>query len=182
MVLGCLALIIIPLLLDGDGVEPVRIYTEVPAPPDVSSEPVPEPERPLIIADEPVQPTIQPEEARSLPAFNPALTEPEDLEAATLAEPDITIPAFDSQGLPESWSVRIGIFGDAANARGLLSSLLDQGYKAYTEPVPAGDRIFTGVFVGPVLTRAEANSLKSELDENLGEETLVTRFSIEELQ
>ena len=194
IVLGCLALIFIPLLLDGEGVAPVRMNQQVPQSPAVSPEPIPEPERPRIISDfteETANPSPIADETSLLPVFTPpqavdtdqaAEEEPQNLQAGNISEPDDTLPAFDAAGLPESWTVRVGIFSEAANAQTLLTSLLGQGYKAYTAQVRGGERTFTGVFVGPVLTRAEANTLKSDLDANLGENTIVSRYSIEELQ
>lgn len=189
IVLGCLALVIIPLLLDGDGVEPVRLNQNLPQPPAVTPDPVAEPERPRIISDFPEEsagtaPPIV--ENNTLPLFIPdsapdstgaATGDPAELQAGNISEPEFSLPAFDAAGLPEAWTVRVGIFGEAANAQSLLSRLLEQDFKAYTAEVKAGERSFTGVFVGPVLTREEANSLKTDLDARLNENTLVSRYS-----
>jgi DedD protein len=199
IVLGCLALIFIPLLLDGDGVQPVSLNQNLPAPPAVTSEPVPEPERPIVLSDT-IDASTPAEtltgESNSLPVFSPesppvaepilaeeggaeqgVAVEDVNIETGNIGEQTPQLPAFDAAGLPEAWSVRVGIFGEAGNAQTLLGNLLNQGYKAYTAPVKAGERSFTGVFVGPVITRAEANSLKSELDARLNENTLVSRYT-----
>jgi DedD protein len=155
----------------------------------VTPDPVAEPERPLIISDFPEQTAESAAiaaESNDLPLFLPETTpeqdgepsaSPEDLQAGNLSDSGFSLPAFDAAGLPEAWTVRVGIFGEAANAQTLLSRLLDLGFKAYTAQVKAGERNFTGVFVGPVITRAEANSLKTDLDARLNENTLVSRYS-----
>ena len=51
LVLGSLALILIPLLLDGEGVERPPLSVTTPPPPVIDTTPLPEPTRPQILAD-----------------------------------------------------------------------------------------------------------------------------------
>ncbi|MES2604847.1 MAG: hypothetical protein V4603_07910, partial [Pseudomonadota bacterium] len=51
LVLGCLAIILIPLLLDGDGIEAPPLSATIPPAPVFDTTPIAEPERPIITAD-----------------------------------------------------------------------------------------------------------------------------------
>ncbi len=51
IVIGCLAIIFIPILLDGEGVSPPAMTTEIPDPPPLPVEPIIEQQRPQITSD-----------------------------------------------------------------------------------------------------------------------------------
>jgi DedD protein len=91
-----------------------------------------------------------------------------------------TVPARDAQGLPEAWSVRLGVFADRANAEALEARLLTAGHKAYLQPVRTGQGSMSGVFVGPVLTKREADALQQQLAAAFPQEPgIVQQFRIE---
>ncbi|MDR0781693.1 MAG: SPOR domain-containing protein [Pseudomonadales bacterium] len=196
IVLFCLALILIPLLLDGKGVAPPAMQLDLPPRPALAALTIPEPERPVLVTDSSdasgsvpqlqVPPFV--EEAKT-PA--PAKTEPApktvETKVVTPAAPTVKptperVPARDTAGLPQGWVVRLGTFGERANADRLLKQLLDAKYKAYAESVASAQGALTGVYVGPVLTRAEADSLQRELNKRFQLEGLVRRFSLNEGQ
>ncbi len=203
LVLGCLALIFIPLLLDGEGMSPSIQSTALPPAPELPAVSIAEPERPLILADtgaladdtntsavssgEVTNTTAAPL-AAAAPATESAVAEPETTTAPVDAIPPSveipaaseTAPALDAAGLPEAWAVRFGSFGDRANAETLMNKLLEAGYKAYSRPVQSGTVTLTGVFVGPVLTRSEANMLAQEVPRKLQlkENGFVMKFQV----
>jgi DedD protein len=205
LVLGSLALILIQLLLDGAGVERPPLSATIPPAPVFDTSPLPEPERPRILADnlnlqesglEPPAATTdaspdtvattvtEPEETPGVAEQTPAAAPEERAtneianevttnEAAptTVAPPAVeeapaqstSEPALDAAALPEAWTVRLGSFGNRANADALVARLLAADHKAYIRPVMSGDVALHGVFVGPVLTRNEAAALSTEL-------------------
>ncbi len=194
IVLGSLALILIPLLLDGEGVERPPLTASMPPAPVIDTTPAPQPERPVILADTLVEPPA-PEAAvpEELPADSEAnspppsdavpaeaevaVAAPEPQTAATSAASN-SEPALDAAGLPEGWTVRLGSFGSRANADALVARLLAAGHKAYIRPVVTGQGSLNGVFVGPVLTRNEAVALRSELASRLQLDGIVQEFDI----
>lgn len=211
IVLVSLAMILIPLLLDGEGVEPppAAITQTIPPAPLVDTTPLPQPFRPPIVADngavntDPAIPQAADAGAfaDTAPPVQTEVAEPPPLtditpvpEADTLPEPEpaapsdaapeaeeqvaVNAPQLDAQGLPGAWTVQMGMFGDKANAEALLARLLLANYKAYMRPQGGG---LSGVFVGPVLTRAEATTLQREMQQEFGE-GLVTRFTIDPQQ
>lgn len=216
IVLVSLAVILIPLLLDGEGVEPppAAITQTIPPAPIVDTTPLPEPSRPPIVADngavntdsavpqaadaaavtDAVPPDLS-EQAAEPPALTTitpvpdadTLPEPESApptEPVAAAQPEaeeqvaVNAPQLDAQGLPGAWTVQMGMFSDKANAEALLARLLLANYKAYLRPQGGG---LSGVFVGPLLTRAEATTLQREMQQEFGE-GLVIRFTIDPQQ
>ena len=62
--------------------------------------------------------------------------------------------------------MRLGTFGDRSNAEALVARLILENYKAYSRPVQSGSQTMLAVYVGPVLTQAEATSLREQLMSN----------------
>ena len=165
LVLGCLAIILAPLLLDGNGIQAPPLTTTIPAEPKFDNSPIPEPQRPVISSDslpasgQESQVADTTPAKTALPAFNskegegaPAgkAAQPDALEAAVATvmardkqtgavagkEKD-AVPHLDSSGLPLSYVVRMGSFSDRKNADALVAKLVAGGHKAYTRTVSA---------------------------------------------
>lgn len=199
IVLGCLALIFIPIFLDGEGIEePAPLSITVPPVPEITVAPLPEPVRPVILSDTDAldindtavtTPDLAP--PQQLTDLNPAATDapgqPEadtPQEAPPAAAPvqtaSTTEPRLTTQGIPEGWSVKLGTFGDRSNAEALVARLILENYKAYSRPVKAGAQTMLAVYVGPVLTQAEAKSLQAELiSEQQLKDAVVVQFTID---
>lgn len=209
LVLGSLALILIPLLLDGAGVERPPLSTNIPPAPAFDTTPLPEPERPAILADslapatatetpdpaipaitaEPLETSPVPETAPVAEADTPNAAPPVEevvTAAAVPSEPETAAqstsdPALDAAGLPEAWAIRLGSFGNRANADALVARLVTAGHKAYIRPVQTGQGALSGVYVGPLATRADAVALQAELKSRFQiSDALVQRFDIEQ--
>lgn len=198
LVLGSLALILIPLLLDGEGVERPPLSDSIPPAPVFDTTPLPEPERPEILADAlaPATNSIEPEATLATDQVEaPASAELASADAATdeataptvaTAEPmpapqpqSISEPALDEAGLPEAWTVRLGSFANRANADALVTRLIAAGHKAYIRPVMSGQVTLSGVYVGPLATRNEAATLQEELKSRFQiSDAIVQRFDM----
>jgi DedD protein len=89
-----------------------------------------------------------------------------------------SVPKRDSNGLPESFVVRLGSFADAANAQTLLAKLLAANYKAYSRTVTTANGQLQAVYVGPLLTRAEANNLLGKLNSSFQVQGVVEVFTL----
>lgn len=221
LVLGCLAVIIIPLLLDGEGIQPPPLSATIPPEPEFPTTTIPEPTRPTIIADSlPVEGDInaeavgegnagQPPMASSddsavpaLPAYDPD-EQPSEEESADSEQPDAleaavaaimaesrddaatsadATPRLDSSGLPAAYVVRLGSFGEKANADALVKQLLDAEYKAYSRSVSTANGVFNAVYVGPVITRAEANDLRGTLSSRFQLNGVVENYTMQSQQ
>jgi len=183
VVLLALALIFVPLVLDGDGNYQPTVTSRIPDTPVVDFMPEPAVERPVIDADRfPQAPAEVVQESES-PIDNSDDLEPaqqSDQIAQQSQEPPPE-PALDEMSLPEGWSVRLGVFSNALNAAGLTQRLLDAGHRAYNREMPGAQGIVTGVFVGPLVERAAANLLKDQLQEEFKLAGLVVRFEIDSI-
>lgn len=170
VVIGCLVIIFVPILLDGEGVSPPAMTVSSPAAPPMPVEPDVEPTRPAIEPD-------------TLPATT-ASSETDYIAVESAGDeppPAPDRPRLDPAGIPETWTVRLGSFGERANADGLVSRLKDKGYKAFTRPLQTSRGSLTGVYVGPVLTEREAGELQQALAGAFELEGVVVQFSIDEL-
>lgn len=174
LVLGCLALIFIPMLLDGEGIQPAATPAPIPPLPAFTDTDNVTPQRPGIIADD---------ASRTTPRDEPDASSDSRDEHPTAGEAGVAdaseVPARLPSGLPESWAVRLGVFGDQANAEKLMKQLVDAGYKAYSRRMDGSETARTGIFVGPVLSRTEANRLIAELADRFELNGLVVRFEID---
>ncbi len=171
IVIGCLAIIFIPILLDGEGVSPPAMTTEIPDPPPLPVEPIIEQQRPQITSDNLSESTGQTDNTENqITANNYA------------APPAPERPQLNNAGLPATWVVRLGSFGEMANAEALVTRLKSGGYRAFSRPLQTSRGPLTGVYVGPVMTESEAGNLRQELADGFDLEGAVVQFEIEELE
>lgn len=87
-------------------------------------------------------------------------------------------PALDAQGLPRAWSVQLAAFRDRDNARALRQRLLDDGYDAYVIEEGSGPDAVHRVAVGPRIDRDAAQRLRGELAQRYDLEGLLVRFTV----
>ncbi len=178
IIIGCLAIIFIPLILDGEGYNPAGFNNEVPPRPVMPEVIESQPVRPRILADTEVTASLSVPEAvtEEVQVADPAS---EDPLALVVADP-APLPAtpLDTQGLPDAWSVRLASFAQAANAEALVNRLREQNYTAYSSAIESALGSMTAVFVGPVLSRNEANALQRELADNFDLNGMVVEFSV----
>lgn len=187
VVLLALALIFLPLVLDGDGNYQPTINSRIPETPIVEIMPEPAPERPVIDADRFQQAATSTTRAtvEQPVADTGDVNIEEPAQQVTQLDQQIeelpSRPALDEMSLPEGWSVRLGIFSNAANAENLTRRLLDAGYRAYSRELPGAQGMVTGVFVGPQVERAAANVLKDQLQDEFQLAGLVVRFEVDSI-
>lgn len=143
-----LAVICLPMLLDGEGMAPIKIA------------PLSVPEVVPSVAD---LNDIAPES--ELPA------RVDELEAqvnpdgyytdsgARVGEPVLTEPTRETR----IWAVQVASFKDSARARTLRNSLRQQGFEAFLSTVQQNDEVLNRVAVGPLLNESDAQRMRNEL-------------------
>lgn len=173
LVLACVAVIVVPMLLDGEGINAPELDVRVPPAPTPSPPAEPQPRTP---SGEMPTPTLP-------PAPGPDVT-PTD-EPGTAADDEAEPPAseegadvLNDAGLLQGWSVRLGTFGSAANAENLMRELRADGYQAYTRVIRRESGTLTAVLVGPVMEREEAGRLRDTLAGDYGLDGMVVEFDV----
>ncbi len=196
LVLSCLAIILIPVLLDGEGVVAPPLASSFPPAPVFGNDPVPLPLRPTVVdsAERPglapaagtvalpaVGPLAAPEASQEIDALEAAVAAvmARDQEAAPTSD---NTPQREANGLPRSYVVRLGSFGDKANADGLLQKLRAANHKAYSRQELTANGSLQVVYVGPVLTSGEAGSLLAALAQDFQLQGVVETFTPPALQ
>lgn len=90
-------------------------------------------------------------------------------EAAAAAPKPVAPPSAPAPAAPDTgFAVQVGAFGNAAEATRLRDRLRAAGFTAFTESVNSDKGALTRVRVGPVLTRAEADRLRSQVSAKAG--------------
>lgn len=157
-----LAAVVLPILFDGAGVEPMHL-------------------EPLLPADFAVEPDTSP-----FPDLTPALAARSELHAEI--DPD----GFDRRTgtrvgearlLPDDetagdlkWAVQVASFERRENALARRDALLADGYEAFLSDAKRGGRITTRVAIGPLIEHDDALRLKAELDSRYADDAVVVRF------
>jgi len=193
------AVVILPILFDGQGSYQLPLESRIPAAQPFPEVPRIEAVRPEIAADsdqlsfqpdaEPVDTVVVATPAPSVdapadvaePTAPPADTEPDATTAAAATLPVVPPPVLDSDGLPEGWSVRLASFSSAANAQALVERLLARGHRAYVRQITSSQGPLTAVFVGPGADRAAMLQLQRQLQEEFQLSGIVVRYEIEAL-
>ena len=175
VVIGCLAIIFIPILLDGEGVPAPEMTASIPEAPPMPIAPVIAAERPEINAD-----AIESTQDEISTELNN--TRSNQLSAVSDMPPAPELPRLNAAGIPATWSVRLASFGQMANAESLVDRLREKEYKGFSRPIETSRGPFTGVYVGPVMTENEAARLQPELAAAFDLEGVVVQFDINELE
>ena len=127
---------------------------EPPAPAPVAAAKPPAPAPAPVAAAKPPAPAL---------ASKPAAASPPPAAPATPAP--VAKPVDTSK---TGFAVQVGAFAAAADATALRDKLRSAGFNAFTESVRTDKGTLTRVRVGPAMTRAEAEQLKSSVQAKLG--------------
>ncbi len=158
---------------------PVKVVTL-----DVESAPVPTPaaavEPPKSTPTKPVESKpveFKPVESKPQPKPvepKPAVAKPAEPKPATPVKPPAPKPAAAPPAASKvGFAVQLGAFSDAAEAGAMRERLRAAGFTAFTEAVNTDKGKLTRVRVGPVLDRAAADQLKSQIKSKTGIDGIV---------
>lgn len=165
------ALVIFPLLFNGQGYRERHLKSQIPPEPAAVPEVVHvEPQMPKLPDTEAVAPPQKPRPVE--PAPKPVIA-PEVKDSA----PDLAVqqdtPVLDDQNVPVAWTLQLASFRDEANARSLRKKLVAAGHKVYTRKI--GELV--KVFVGPDIQRSKLEALQNELKSDFGLNGIIVRFT-----
>lgn len=158
------AAIFLPMLFDGDGVEPMQLDPLAPVDIEVERDVTPPPD---------MTPVAQARDAlKSAVDEDGYATDTGTLFGdAVLLEDDADVDA------DLKWAVQVASFSQQENADRLIERLQGDGYAAFVSHVKQNGEPAARVAVGPVIERDSAVRLKTELDRRYDFESVVVRFS-----
>lgn len=174
VVLVSLAVIFIPIILEGPDDEWSPRTQGMPEPPQIAYQaegdvelPLPAEEPPEDMAPEPVSATAESQPPPPVDAGTPAAIQP-----SSGAGPAATAPA-PAQPVRESpppapaasgdWAIQVGRFSQRLNAQGLRDRLKKAGYAAFLREDKTDSGQSWRVLVGPLQTRGDAEKIRDEL-------------------
>ncbi|WP_426417515.1 SPOR domain-containing protein [Aestuariirhabdus sp. LZHN29] len=95
-------------------------------------------------------------------------------------EPEVKVapkPQLQSSGVPRTWALQMGVFANRDNANALVAKLRGLGYKSYSRHwVREGGQEVDGVYVGPMVDRADLMPLQKKLKGQVKLEGVVVRY------
>lgn len=170
VVLASLAVIFIPMLLDGGDRSGMPTFgSNIPDKPDVKFEPLDIPLEPVTPIPEEKPLLVEKVTPESKTPDKPVEKKPAEtsgsVEQEKAPEPKPLVkkaPAPESRPKPAqetvAWVVQVGSFSSADNAMRLRDKLRVKGYKAYVEKLKAGEGTIYRVRIGPELKREDAEA------------------------
>ncbi len=178
LLLLSLAVIFLPMILDGSGYRERQLEATIPAAPSSpqmqsftpKNKPVEQQAGIAKARPQPVKPAAKKEIVKGTSI-------PKKSKSKVTAKPKLSIkrekPVLDVQGVPVVWTIQLASFKDATNARQLRKKLLDKGYKAYVRRKGEHNK----VFVGPDNQRTALETLRLQLKKEFKLDGLILRFT-----
>lgn len=164
IVLVAIAMIFLPMLFDDNMSNNGVDETQIPPPPQMADlastktdqfiEKIPEVET----ADQNQQKTWKEQDSAPNAFDEEAVSAPSD----PVSEPASVVKISDN-GLPQSWTLQVGTFGDKANAQTLSDTLIKKGYQSYVREIKDDKGSTFKVFVGPDTQRAHIEETMKKL-------------------
>lgn len=163
VVLTSLAIIILPVLLDGSAEDRARVVATIPPAPKIEL-------KTLTMSD--VTKKMQQMERDSAVRLPREVVDETDYleESATL----------DKNSLPIAWSLQLGSFENEDNARELRATLRDAKYRSYILKTKTREGDTFKVLMGPMLEKAAVERIGTEIATQMKIEGNVVRYRIEE--
>ena len=157
------AIIVFPMLFDGEGLDAVEIEPlDVPKTvPDVSLREDVAPATDLVARVEELAGEVDEEGFQTDPT------------GTRFGEPVLS----ESDATTRIWAVQVASFGEEGNALKLRDQLRGDGYEAFISTVKQDGHVLNRVAVGPFLDQTEAGNLRDELSDVLSLDARIVAFS-----
>ena len=163
-VLTLLAIIMLPMLLDGTAEEQAKVIASIPDAPKI------EVKRTSILDLKRQMRQMEQESAAKLP--KEVVDEDNyELEASF---------SLDKNALPISWSLQLGSFKNKENATSLRAELRAANYHSYILQAKTSDGETFRVLVGPMLKKSALLKLGEQIDANFNVKGQLVRYRIED--
>ncbi|OZY85764.1 sporulation protein [Cellvibrio mixtus] len=136
-------------------------------------EPAPAPETMFVPAD---SEDIAPAEDKNLDDEKAVVASAPSSSAVVVTSSSAMSTASNDSMLPEGWVIQVASLSAQEGANKLRDQLQAEGHRAYVRVVPLANNTIYRVFIGPKQSKAEAMSVKTQLDSRLKVNSLVLPF------
>jgi len=184
VILITLAIIVLPMLLDGSAEDRARVSATMPAPPRIQL-------KSMSIAEiEQNMARMEQESAARLPVeiqdaegTDPSLDSTYD-QAADKQTDDQRAEnetyQLDQNDLPVSWTLQLASFADRNNATRLRQSLREAQFRTYILTADSTKGQVYRVFVGPMLSKTRLSGFAEDIEADFDLKGRIIRFQVEE--
>lgn len=190
-VIAAVAVLFLPSFFKDRQAYQVDTESQIPERPSITAVDFNEPQQVEGIEPAPSPETMfVPEEAEALPAAVAKEIAKEVKATSTLSSagaqssiaskastPAVAEMPLNAHGLPNAWVIQVASLSNSEAATKLRDQLQSEGHKAYIRVVDSGGSKIHRVFIGPKLDKAEATSLKSQVDKRFNVKSLVLPFN-----
>ncbi len=136
-------------------------------------EPAPAPETMFVPAD---SEDIAPADDKNLDDEKAVVASAPSSSAVVVTSSSAMSTASNDSMLPEGWVIQVASLSAQEGANKLRDQLQAEGHRAYVRVVPLANNTIYRVFIGPKQSKAEAMSVKTQLDSRLKVNSLVLPF------
>ena len=136
-------------------------------------EPAPAPETMFVPAD---SEDIAPADDKNLDDEKAVVASAPSSSAVVVTSSSAMSTASNGSMLPEGWVIQVASLSAQEGANKLRDQLQAEGHRAYVRVVPLANNTIYRVFIGPKQSKAEAMSVKTQLDSRLKVNSLVLPF------
>lgn len=172
IVLTALAIIILPMVLDGSSEDRARVIASIPEPPVVEFQRLEVDEVHRRMDEMTAESAARlPQPARDSGEETPAVEQPSSEEAF----------ALDENEMPVTWTLQVGSFKEQERAIRLRASLRESEYRSYiihADDTPEGDTY--RVFVGPMLEKEKLREISKQIESRFDLKGLIVRYRVED--
>lgn len=187
-VLAAIAVLFLPSFFKDRQQYQVDTSSQIPGRPSITAVDFNEPTRPEGIEPAPAPETMfLPDESESVVAQIPppeqaavaaevSSSNQSASSTATTSAASVPVMPLSAQGLPDTWVIQVASLSVQAAANKLRDQLQADGHKAYVRAVTGASATTYRVFIGPKQDKAEAITIKTELDKRLKVNSLVLPF------
>ncbi len=156
-----LAVIFLPMLFDGEGLQPPQpVAMEKFDVEEISLEAIP---KDRIVAAEKLRKRIDSD------GYNRTT-------GILMGDPQLLLPVDATPENGSGWGVQVGSFNSEENAKALRDKLLAEDFHAVLSHRRLHDEILTRVAVGPFIEEAEARKIQKELSSRYDVQAILVRF------
>jgi DedD protein len=163
IVLTAIAIIVVPVLLDGTDEERQRIVQSVPDSPTLEV---------LDVSSQDIMDQMDRIEADSRANLPPEIEDQADIEPLE--------STLDPKGLPRAWSLQVASFVGEDNATQLRTDLRKNGFKSYVLKVSTETGERYRVLIGPHLQREKLEKIKVQIDAKYQLQGRIIRYDIKD--